>query len=82
MHGELTTLETFRSRDGADLHFRYIGEVDGRSCIVNVQFPAAQDPSGRLFQPEEHGFIVAKIMALVMTQSAMCHPNSSCELKP
>lgn len=70
-----STLETFHSRGGADLHFRYIGEVDGRPFIVNVQFPADQEPDGKLLQPEEQEFIVAKIMALVMPQSVMRHPN-------
>lgn len=75
MRGELTTLETFHSRDGADLHFRFTGEVDGRCFIVNVQFPAAHEPSGQLYQPEEHGFIVAKIMTFIMSQATKCHPN-------
>lgn len=31
-------VNTFPSRDGKDLHLRYIGYADGRPFIVNIQF--------------------------------------------
>ncbi len=63
-------IETFHTDDGLDLHFRLMGENDGRAFIINVQLSAEDARTGTLLKPPEYGFAVAKLMQLLTVQLA------------
>lgn len=63
-------LQTFHADDGFDLHFRLMGEHDGRAFIINVQLSAEDERTGALLKPPDYGFAVAKLMQLLTVQLA------------
>jgi hypothetical protein len=59
-------LERLHGSDAEDLHFRFIGSAKQRQFVVNVQFGAATDDSTERLRPEEHDFMIAKVLELIL----------------
>jgi hypothetical protein len=65
---DIPRIETFHTDDELSLHFRLIGEHEGRAYIVNVQLSTQDTRTGALLKPPEYGSAVAKVMTLLMAE--------------
>lgn len=63
---EIEKQETLHSTNSTDVHLRYTGTAKGRTFLVNVQFDRLDGATGAAMQPIEFGFMVAKILALIL----------------
>lgn len=61
-------IETFHTEGGRSLHFRLMGQHDGRAYIVNVQLSAEDTRTGVLLEPSEYAAVVTEVMQLLATQ--------------
>lgn len=77
MTDDLPRIETHHSRNGLDLHFRFMGEHDGRAFIINVQFSGEDERTGKIIRPEEYDFAVAKLLRYVTEDVVGREPASA-----
>lgn len=58
--------ETLSCGTSEDVHLRFTGTAKGRTFLVNVQFDRHDARTGSAMQPIEFGFMVTKIISLIL----------------
>ncbi len=66
MEDRIEATEVLHNGDGADLHFRFIGNAMNRQFVVNVQFEASGTETRDRLRPEEFDFMIVKVLCLVL----------------
>jgi hypothetical protein len=74
MDDQVEAVEVLHNEGTDDLHFRYIGTAKGRQFVLNVQFDSADGYTGDVMLSVEHGFMITKILGLVMERLGVA-PN-------
>jgi hypothetical protein len=68
------TIMTFHREIESELHFRFVGELEGRCFIVNVQFPALHEVTGERLKPQEYDIGITQILKFVIAQTVRDKP--------